>query len=281
MKFNNVAFPYPLLNEADHTRDDYIDGDYQYFIENTDIDEQGFVEFTIGHQCSVDELLDLIDVKKASYCVLILCSDTLFRQSFLSSSDEQKIKIRAEYLHGKVEFVPQIVCTQTVEAYTSEFLNDEYGDVAFELSPGDVLATNETVVKYFEFNKLSFDSLINVRTSPDLPEFHYRTDLSNELVYIDTGIKMREILGYMRADKALRPYLAMSVYKDCFLFMLDELVNGEDSTSKRWARALESRLVELAIVLPENPTLSDLNEVAQTLLATESVKKLYQSVGAN
>jgi len=278
MLFNDKAFPYPILDRSDGDRDDYIDGDYQAAIRHEEPDETGKAKFGIMHQCNVSELVKLIDNKKAAYCVLVINSETLTRKTYLSTNPRQDIEVNMYEFHGKVEFIPQIVATDTIDHYSSVDLNPEYNDSTFDLSPGDVLANDKAEIRFFEFNRLKFETLITVKSSETIDPFSYRIDLDSNYIYILMGVKLRDLWGELRADIDKRPFLAMSIYKDCFLHAIDELVNNKDSLERRWARALSQKLEELRISIPVKPDLNDMNVIAQTLLINESVSKLYVSV---
>ena len=116
-----------------------------------------FTEYT------VDELVGLISDKKAAYCILVICPDTLSRTAHLSFDSAQTLELEMSEYHGKVEFIPQIVAVEPIDKFTSSNLNEEYGDEAFTLKPGDVLAMDGTEVRFFEFNRLKFETLISVR----------------------------------------------------------------------------------------------------------------------
>ena len=47
---------------------------------------------------------------------------------------------------------------KAVKEFTSVDLNEEFGDLKFDLSIGDIIAMDDTHIKYFEFNNQSFDS---------------------------------------------------------------------------------------------------------------------------
>ena len=275
MLFKDKAFPYPILDRSDGDRDDYVDGDYQAAIRHREPDETGAARFSIMHQCNVSELVKLIDNKKAAYCVLVICSDTLTRKTYLSTNPRQDIEVNMYDFHGKVEFIPQIVATDAIDHYSSQDLNPEYNDSTFDLNPGDVLANDKAEIRFFEFNRLKFETLITVKRSETIDPFSYRIDLDSNYIYILMGVKLRDLWGELRADIDKRPFLAMSIYKDCFLHAIEELVSNEDSLERRWARALSQKLEELGVSVPDQPDLNEMNVIAQTLLINESVRKLY------
>ena len=114
----------------------------------------------------------------------------------------------------------------------------------------------------------------------DLDPLSYQITLDTNYIYIDMGDKIRSLWNELRAEIDKRPFLAMSIYKDCFLHALQELISDDEVMDKRWARALSQKLEESGLRYDENSSLNDLNMLAQKLLEAESVQKLYQARGA-
>lgn len=283
MLLANKALPYPVLDNSDPYRDDYLES--RYNCDLLDLEDQptetGDVTFNFEHHCDVGELKQLIADGHAQYCVLVTCSDTLYRKAFLSSDTSQSVEMNIYMLHGKVELQPQIVATAEVAAFSSEHLNEEFGSNTFKLKPGDVLAVDDTKYQFLEFNRLKFETLINVRLAETIDPFTYRIDLTKNYIYILMGEKLWGLWSQLRYDQEARPYLAMSIYKDCFLHALEELhANFEEVVENRWARALVQKIEELGLSLPEEKDLNELNLMAQKILETESVKKLYTAKGS-
>lgn len=279
MKFHNRAFPYPVLDGSDGSRDDYVDGGYQATLTHSDIEPDGYITFTVNYLCSVDELKLLVVNRKAKYGILITCSATGFRRFYATENISQIIQIKAKYFFGRVEFWPQIVTTESVEGYSSELLNEEYADFAFDLEPGDVLASDDSIVKYFEFDQLNFESLVSARRSDEINPYSYNINLQERSIFIDMGVKLYELFSNLRADRSKLPFLAMSIYKDCFFFALTELISNQESTEYRWARALEKKLGEMHLALPQDDSPNEVNALAQKLLEDFGVKKLIALQG--
>ena len=204
----------------------------------------------------------------------------MYRRAFVSSEPNQLLPLNIYKLHGKVEFQPQIVVKAEIKKFSSKSLNEEFGGDTFALKPGDVLAIDETKLQFLEFNKLRFETLIRVRKATEIDPFSYRIDLTRNYIYILMGKNLFELWNELRYDKDKRPFLAMSIYKDCFLHALEELqVNFEEVIENRWARALTLKLEELKVQLPDAKDLNEINLIAQKILESESVKKLYGATG--
>jgi hypothetical protein len=275
MKFHNRAFPYPILDSTDETRDDYIDSNYTVSLSQEVNDSENLVSFKLEHMCSIGELDDLVEKGFGKYGVLVINGDTLFREIFLSDQKLQTFNLTLNDLYGKVEFIPQIIATKKVEAYTSKDLNQEYGEITFELNPGDVLAKAEASIRFFEFNKLSFETLISVRTSKDVHPNRYVISLENNFIFIDMGTTLRKLWDELRTESQNRPFLAMSIYKDCFFHALYDLSYKYDEVSdSKWAKSLSQKLKEMNIEIEEDQDINKLNEIAQQILESETIEKL-------
>ena len=152
MKLNHEAFPYPVLNSEAGAGADYDDCSFQcnlVFDQKVGDDQAFKVEYEF--LLSNEEIETLIEKGSAEYSLHLYCSDTLKREMFpLSKSGV--IELDASELYGKVEFTPLVVVKKPVSAFTSVDLNIEFGDTTFDLSIGDIIAVDDTWVKYIEFN---------------------------------------------------------------------------------------------------------------------------------
>lgn len=282
MLLADKALPYPILDNSDPNRDDYFTGRYICALENpgNEPNETNEVQFIFQHDCDVPELKNLIRDGHARYCVLVTCSDTLYRQAFLCAEPNQVISLNIYKLHGKVEFQPQIVAINDISQYSSESLHEEFGDYSFDLKPGDVLAVDDSVLQFLEFNQLKFETLITVRLAETIDPLSYRIDLNKNYIYILMGKNLWHLWNELRYEQDKRPFLAMSIYKDCFLVALEELqANFEEISETRWARALVQKVAELELEIPDSKDLNEMNLIAQKIIEDESVKKLLVDRG--
>ena len=76
----------------------------------------------------------------------------------------------------------------------------------------------------------------------------------------------------MKTSNKNKPFLIMSVYKDCLVAALDHISANKDETSA-WARGLIQMLDAKKEKIPDRPSFSSLNELAQRLLEDEGIKK--------
>lgn len=272
MSLRNKALPYPVLDQADAGRDDYISGDFRAFLSINEVVD-GLVTVNVRYSCSVGELNELVQQGKAQYCLLVLCPDTLTRQAYKTGNLDQVIELRAFDFHDRVEFIPQLVMTQEVQDFTCLDFNPEYSDQAFHLKPGDILALAKPEVCFFWFDKLGLKDLFRVERSEDLNPLQYSVSTADNYLHILMGSKLRELWDEIRVEPTLQPLIGMSIYKDCIMIAIDEFIrNRPEALEKAWGRALQRKLEFLGVSELEN--LDELNKLAQKLLEDFSVKRL-------
>ena len=277
MKFNDLALPYPILDVTDPERSDFEDGDYQVTLEESAADQLGKMVFSVSHACSVTEIIDLVDNGFAQFCTVCVCPATMVREVFSSSVPDHTFSIDINRFFGKVDFLPQIVVTKAVEGFTSEDLNGEYDDCAFDLQPGDVIAVGDVEVRTFEFESLLFETLIAVRKNTSLHPMTYSVELEDSKVYIEMGSSFHSLWNELKTDKKIRPLLAMSIYKDCFVVALDDVRQDiESAGEKRWAASLMRKVEELGESIGPDTSIADVNQIAQKMLMGDTVEKLVK-----
>lgn len=282
MKFHNRAMPYPLLDSSDPDRDDFQDCEFDCVIRDRVSDDGKTLFLSLRYRCNVSEIQDLIGSQKAVYALTVVGSSTLVRQVFSSTEAEQNIELAVDDFCGRVELIPQVVINDVVEGFTSEYLNPEYKDIAFDLFPGDVICVGCTEIRTFQFESLKIETLISAVLDEDVDENEYKIELADSKIYIRMGKTLHPLWGDLRGTPEFRPFLAMSIYKDCFMMALEDISSSEEGLDRRWADSLLEKVEAVGCVLTEDSSLDDLNRIAQKILTAETVKKLVKySAGAN
>lgn len=271
---NLKAFPYPVLGRAD----DFVDSHFQSTIdtakEATSDGERVIVDYSF--LLSSLKIQGLIDDCKATFAIDISCSDTLTREVQMCQN-KGALKFEVGQLHGKVMFSPVVVVTDFVTGFHADDFNPEYSGTKFDLSPGDVIAIDDPQVRYIEFDKLQFESLVRVQTSEDIPDESYRFDLDSDIIMIQMGKKFRRLWDMCREDKDKAPFMAMSVYKDCIHAALDFMIRNEDSEEFKWVRALRLKLQTLGTRISQQSDFNDLSTHAQLLVSKFGVQRLLRN----
>ena len=275
MKLNTQAFPYPVLTSDDGTAADYEDCAFQSTLMfEPEVQEDGTININYSFQISNEEISDLIDDNKASFAIDLNCPDTLNREMYFLN-DQGVLTINAFDLYGKVDFTPIVVVRKTVKGFTSVDLNPEFDGAIFDLKVGDVIAFDDTLTKYFEFNNQSFDSLVKTRMSDKLEPFSYIVEPTPNFIYITMGKEMHKLYKEMSATKH-KPVLGMSIFKDVLFLAIQDLITSEDADGQQWARSFRTRMHELGFELPEEPEFNQVNLLAQKFVQEIGVQKLFK-----
>ena len=157
MDLNRKALPYPVLTE---NNDDYLESQFQSILGCSLVDDIDgpLVMLDYSFQLSSREMLNLIELEKATFALDIDCSDTLFRQVF-NCKDKGEIRFKKGVLYGKVTFTPLVLVVSPINGYDADDLNGEFAGLKFNLLPGDILAVDNEFKRTVEYGNLKFESV--------------------------------------------------------------------------------------------------------------------------
>jgi hypothetical protein len=192
-------------------------------------------------------------------------------------NDEGLIEFKAGQLLGVLEIQALVIATKRIRNYKPSGINEEYGDADFDISPGSALAIGEKILLPLSFKRIKLESLIRVQLSLDLDPDVYELILDSNFITILMGKSFHALWDLMRSDQAVRPYLALSVYKDTFVEALSLIYKTEEAEEFSWAQALISRCEKSGIELEELNNFSAQNQAALKLLRELGVHKLISS----
>ena len=89
-----------------------------------------------------------------------------------------------------------VVVKEHVANFTSEDLNNEFGSTTFDLSVGDIIAIDDTLVKYIEYNNQSFDSLVKTSVDKNLEDpFSYVIEPTPSVISMNLELKCISYIG--------------------------------------------------------------------------------------
>ena len=275
MKSIIKAFPYPILGRGD----DYLDSEFQSTLDYK-IEVEGEVEHVVlsySFLLSNDEISKLIADKKATFAIDVECSDTFLRKVYHVDA-QGKIRFEVGRLYGKVTFSPFIFACKNIDDFQSEDLNEEFGQEPFSLNTGDILAIDDPQVRYVDFEKLQFESLVAVVTSLEIADELYQFKLAEDVITILMGKKFRAVWEFYRTERDKAPMMAMSVYKDCIQAALEFMLKNDDAEQYKWVRALNLKLQTLGVHIKEDGDFNDLCTLSQQLVAKHGVQRLFKYV---
>jgi len=180
--------------------------------------------------------------------------------------EEGSIEFKAGQLLGVLEVQAAVIATQTIKSYSPAGINKEYGDLKFKVSPGSILAIGEKILLPLSFKRIKLESLIRVQLSKDLDPDVYELNLDSDFITILMGESFHALWDIMRSDFAVKPYLALSIYKDTFVEALSLIYKTEEAEEFSWAQALIARCENSGIKLEELTNFSSQNQAALKLL---------------
>ena len=191
--------------------------------------------------------------------------------------EEGTIEFKAGQLLGVLEVQAAVIATQCIKSYSPVGINKEYGDANFYISPGSILAIGEKILLPLSFKRIKLESLIRVQLSTDLDPDVYELNLDSDFITILMGESFHALWDIMRSDIAVKPYLALSIYKDTFVEALSLIYKTEEAEEFSWAQALIARCENIGIKLEELTNFSSQNQAALKLLRELGVHKLLAS----
>lgn len=257
MSFRPRSYPHPVLSPFSK---DYVDGS-EFFGAFERRSENGFLV--------VDYVLTLNSSRLNEFCLPgvgaqiyldIYASGTRLRNLVPSNGLSGSLKLPESSIHGTVEITPLLVAEEDV---VLEFagINKEYSSTQFAVKQGDLLAHGPTEALEADHQRSSTDSesWIKFSLAADLAPDEYEIAPINDAIMVYTGTNVQTVLGAMRADPNMKPYLFMSIYKDAFVeavsTILDRYRNGEEA-DELWAKGLthyiDSKEMSLSDILDDD-----------------------------
>ena len=191
--------------------------------------------------------------------------------------EEGSIEFEAGQLLGVLEVQAAVIATKSIKSYSPVGMNAEYGDLKFNVLPGSILAIGEKIMLPLSFKRIKLESLIRVQLSKDLDPDVYELNLDSDFITILMGESFHALWDIMRSDTAVKPYLALSIYKDTFVEALSLIHKTEEAEEFSWAQALIARCETSGIKLEDLSNFSSQNQAALKLLRELGVHKLIAS----
>lgn len=279
MKLNTQAFPYPVLTSDFGDAADYSDSDFQCsLIFDEEISDSQKFDIKYNFQLSNDAILNLIENGSANFSIHLYCADTLKRETY-KLNKTGVLTIDATDLYGKFDLTPMVVVKKHVANFTSEDLNNEFGSTTFDLSVGDIIAIDDTLVKYIEYNNQSFDSLVKTSVDENLEDpLSYVIEPTPSVISIRLGTEMHKLYRELQQKKH-KGILGMSLFKDVLYLAIEDLViDDEEVESQLWARSFRNKIESLGFELPKDREFNEINLLAQKFVKEIGVESLFKNL---
>ena len=228
-------------------------------------------------QLNSDSIHNEIENGSAKIFLDLYSKETLTRTLSPLEAGKGLIEFEPGQLYGILEAQALVIATKRIKNYKPSGISEEYGNIDFNIAPGTVLAIGEKILIPLSFKRIKLESLIRVQLSLDLDPDVYELSLDSNFITILMGKSFHTLWDLMRSDKAIKPYLALSVYKDTFVEALSLIHKLEETEEFSWAQALISRCEKSGIKLEELDNFSSQNQAALMLLREIGVHKLITS----
>lgn len=281
MSYRARAYPYPVLSSF--SKDFGPDAGFNAQMDMqvaTDDSQRISLRYDVTHS---SRWMDEYMIDGGAKLVLdVECRATLLREYVDLSGLTGSIDFAPGQLYGVVTATPLIVATRDDAEYQPAGVDPEFGTAKFRVMTGDILGVGESTTFDLEFARTLERDLITIEWSPD-PAMRdvYLFVLSGPRIIIKAGENLQDVIGLMRRDSGARPYLYMSIYKDCIAAALKHLADQEEGeeADQPWARALVRKLDELHPPRSLQRDDDEYQEIsAQLLVASRGIKKVEAGV---
>ena len=262
MKFNDVSFPHPVLGIGDS-----IKGKFKF---NPDITSTTDT-YTISIFCEHDnnDLISLIKSNQAEFYCEVYCSNTLYRKTVTSGSNQIKFEIPKKNVKGKVSFTCALIAKSPIQNYQNKMAHPDYDGYSFDIDHGDVLA----FFGEFNFNAdINYEKLKAVSSFMEVVENRDETAVYTNIDLNKSKIEVQlptEDYNLFAKDSISKEPKFAPIFHSSIVFnaLLIALYNFESYKHLLWAKVIDYRLENEKLF--ENISIEDkvnIPEIAQRLL---------------
>lgn len=236
MRFNDISFPHPVLGIGDA-----INSNIELVA--TEIKSSADVyEISIKLKQDNDDLVQLLETGKAEYLCEVTCTNTLFRKSITSDSNEIEFLVSKKAVKGRVEFLCLLVAKENIKEYSNSESHSDYNGYSFDLGVGDILA----YFGEFSFNAdIIYEKLKAVSSFMEIVE-------NSDLTYTNIDLKKSKIqvelsseaYKLFQSDSISREPKFSPVFHSSIVLnaLLTALYNFEEHRDYLWAQVIDYRL---------------------------------------
>jgi hypothetical protein len=258
MKLSSRSYPYPVVGN----RDDVPGAAFQAAIEVSTDKAAVYIDTAIN--CSSKTINDLVKKKDASFVLHVECSNTLYRRAFEFYDSNHRIQIPTDNLNDAVEVNVFTRAMKDLSGYRVGSAHPEYGNNAFDLEEGDILAIGEGHVFYAEapFDALSpIGSIMQIRGAHDDGDLPMRVEYSGDKIQIVLSKKDFAEYHLLKEMEGLSIALATTITLPVLIDAI-HILQEEPGDDRRWMRALTRRIESVGLKLEGGEPL----ETAQIIL---------------
>ena len=279
MLINQRLYPHPVLSWFS---DDYPERMFQPAIDVKP--NKSFFRIIMNCNTSSKALRDLIDQKKAAYCIHIECSSTRYRSAHKSFDNEFEVDIPVSDLEGKVEVSRFIISVDTIHNFSTNEFHDDFSGRSFDLIVGDVLAVAETaafpaIKKDDELAELP--SIFSIVPSLDEDPPPFDVSIIGNKIVITLSSRTHQIFMGLNSSSDARATLCTMILIPALVYTLNEVRSHptiSDLFDRRWFRVLRKRFEDIQVDIMQLSNNSDSDLVIAGKLIEDPIIKAFDDL---
>lgn len=259
MRLSERSYPHPVVGN----RDDVPGAAFQAAVTATSDKENFYIDIQI--ECSSASVQSLIQEQRATFVAHVECSNTLYRQAFRFTETSHRITIPGSRLFDKFEVNVLACASANVPGYIVAGAHPDYGDAAFDLSEGDIVAVADghEFLAEFEDALARIGSIMQVDESRDADDGIMKVDWNGKRIVIILSKKDFATYSILKAVEPIGSTLASMIVLPVLIQALHETKNSDSYLAGcRWHDILQRRLAKLDVLGTDFDEL----DVAQQLL---------------
>lgn len=236
MNITKRLYTYPVLSEE---KNDYnssvFDVGFQYRMNGVN---NLRLEFNIT--LDNEEIRNLIIEGKAEYVVHIECSNTAFRTTLHSITEQTSIDIPVGRIYGKLEIIALIVSKENINHFINSDWNDDYDGISFDLTKGSILGYKNLpaldIVKNYE-ELTTASSIFKVYKRLTTEEKPVDVNIDSAQIKIGLGTQEYETYSHFCKKAQFQPILNSMLVFPALVYVFEELKQEtgiEANQGKAW-----------------------------------------------
>ncbi len=249
MNITKRLYAYPILSEE---KDDYISSVFDVELK---YEMHGVNHLRFDYNITMDnpQLQQLLDKGKAEYVIHMECSNTAFRKTINTITEQVIDDVPVGRLNGKLEIILLIVCKENIKGFINDDWNDDYAGLSFNLAKGSVLAYKNLpsldIVKNFEeLSSTNSIFMVYKRLTTESKPMDVNLDASQ----IKIGLSTQEYDIYSRFCKKtqFQPILNSMLVLPALVYVFEELKQEtgiEANEGKAWFISLDKAYAKRGI----------------------------------
>lgn len=239
------VFPYPVLRPD---IDDYIDSEFQATIDL--LGNESNIRAECTYQLSADEILQEIKKEKAKFVTVLACRDTYRREVCATTNTSDKFEFPAGVFRGEVLVSSYVVAESDISGFTSDNINNEFGEGPFNFVSGSVLAIDEPKVVYVEReNFRPISSVFELVQKEGIAYSDWQINFDSPKIQIAVNPSAKSKIDSARNDKNNQVILLNSVYFAAIMQTIRVLKESDDYNDYRWAVVFYQKLQNMGLNL--------------------------------